>query len=504
MTLAVDIHIRRWRVTLFAGDGAIAEACSAPGFDGLLAAAALAPALAPLDPGEEEIIVLDRLVTPPVELRAENNAVALATYAAEVRRVFQASAVRRRYRNRRDALRAMLQAAARQDAGDLWVWRALGLLGEGEMLSAAIGSGLRALADGRDKSWPVLQALAASGDLALIWPRAPLPVLAALTDALAPGEAASPAPASAALARRFLAARAPAWLALPSNGEAARASLAARLALASAGARDMPSQSYRRLLAGATSHFIAPSSAAPAHVAPDPSSAPERPNAPERLEDGVGGASLSRTVSNMRGDSQPDARPMRGRPLGRTVLGLRRPQPCASHEEAPERLLATRCAGLLFLLPLLPEAGLFDAPARTLFAHGGLTARLVRLATLGLGAPLSDPAVRAFAGLWPGRAPGDDDAGAALPEPPCSRAQARETARLVANLEAVLTRRGVRGLSLAAIVARDGLLSFRPAEIDLHMPLHSVDVDIRRTGLDATPGFIPWHGATVRFHYDES
>jgi hypothetical protein len=33
------------------------------------------------------------------------------------------------------------------------------------------------------------------------------------------------------------------------------------------------------------------------------------------------------------------------------------------------------------------------------------------------------------------------------------------------------------------------------------MPLDSVDLDIRRAGLDLDPGWVPWLGVVVRYRY---
>jgi hypothetical protein len=37
--------------------------------------------------------------------------------------------------------------------------------------------------------------------------------------------------------------------------------------------------------------------------------------------------------------------------------------------------------------------------------------------------------------------------------------------------------------------------------LDLHFRLASVRVDVRRAGLDVDPGWVPWLGRVVRFHY---
>ncbi len=41
-----------------------------------------------------------------------------------------------------------------------------------------------------------------------------------------------------------------------------------------------------------------------------------------------------------------------------------------------------------------------------------------------------------------------------------------------------------------------------PAHIDLHCALSDVRIDVRLAGLDVDPGWLPWLGCVVRFHYD--
>ncbi len=39
------------------------------------------------------------------------------------------------------------------------------------------------------------------------------------------------------------------------------------------------------------------------------------------------------------------------------------------------------------------------------------------------------------------------------------------------------------------------------ADIDISLHLDEADVRIRRIGLDLDPGWLPWFGRVVRFHY---
>jgi hypothetical protein len=51
------------------------------------------------------------------------------------------------------------------------------------------------------------------------------------------------------------------------------------------------------------------------------------------------------------------------------------------------------------------------------------------------------------------------------------------------------------------IIARPGLLSANRTDLDLSLPLDEADLRIRRIGLDLDPGWLPWLGRVVRFHY---
>jgi hypothetical protein len=56
-------------------------------------------------------------------------------------------------------------------------------------------------------------------------------------------------------------------------------------------------------------------------------------------------------------------------------------------------------------------------------------------------------------------------------------------------------------LGLAEIVNRPGRILLTRADLDVTLPLSSVDLRIRRAGLDLDPGWVPWFGRVVRFHY---
>ena len=56
-------------------------------------------------------------------------------------------------------------------------------------------------------------------------------------------------------------------------------------------------------------------------------------------------------------------------------------------------------------------------------------------------------------------------------------------------------------LTLPVIVSRSGVFSVNRTDLDVSMPLDEADVRVRRLGLDLDPGWLPWFGRVVRFHY---
>ena len=189
---------------------------------------------------------------------------------------------------------------------------------------------------------------------------------------------------------------------------------------------------------------------------------------------------------------------------------------------------ATAVGGLLFLLPLLARLGLADwrdpqgdAPA--------FTARVLQAALRRLPAADDDPAwgLAGAAGSAGGLA---RDAAAttaassavstAAPPaawhdarlapracPPLWMAQqliAAATAEEQAALWLDACRRWLRrsgGIGLASLVRRPARLALTASHADLFFRLDQTDLRVRRLGLDIDPGWLPWFGRVVAFHY---
>lgn len=61
--------------------------------------------------------------------------------------------------------------------------------------------------------------------------------------------------------------------------------------------------------------------------------------------------------------------------------------------------------------------------------------------------------------------------------------------------------RRVAGIGLHDLVVRPGRVAATPTHVDLLLDHRQVDLRVRRAGLDLDPGWLPWLGRVVRFHY---
>lgn len=57
------------------------------------------------------------------------------------------------------------------------------------------------------------------------------------------------------------------------------------------------------------------------------------------------------------------------------------------------------------------------------------------------------------------------------------------------------------GLRLHDVVRRTATITSTPTHLELVLPLRAADARIRKAGLDIDPGWVPWLGRVVRFHY---
>ena len=171
------------------------------------------------------------------------------------------------------------------------------------------------------------------------------------------------------------------------------------------------------------------------------------------------------------------------------------PSPATESEVArPERtapaldfdLHATAAAGLLFVVPLLARLGI----AETLEANAALVELAFPQRLLLFIADrvrvLQEDAVRIpLQPAGPGQPPDGWD---------------RVLATWLARVRRVARRQC--GMGLRALVARPGQIAFTRTHLDVVLPLRELDIRVRRAGLDADPGWVPWLGRIVSFHYE--
>jgi hypothetical protein len=68
----------------------------------------------------------------------------------------------------------------------------------------------------------------------------------------------------------------------------------------------------------------------------------------------------------------------------------------------------------------------------------------------------------------------------------------------------VAVRRALRrhgGLGIASLCRRPGLVAGTSTHVDVTLPLEAADLRVRRAGLDRDPGWVPWFGRIVAFHF---
>jgi hypothetical protein len=182
--------------------------------------------------------------------------------------------------------------------------------------------------------------------------------------------------------------------------------------------------------------------------------------------------------------------------------------------ETPSFMNPTGAGGLLFMLPVLARLGLPNWLKRDDDASN-FTQRVLQSALSRLTIPATDPiwALTLFA------AGNSEKRIAAAPtawDQPLLAARGTELslpARLLLADDAdaqsrawlAAVRRWLRragGIGLPSLVLRPAHLTVSPTHVDLHFRLQDTDLRVRRLGLDIDPGWLPWFGRVVSFHFD--
>lgn len=159
-------------------------------------------------------------------------------------------------------------------------------------------------------------------------------------------------------------------------------------------------------------------------------------------------------------------------------------------EESPGRFLA-------FTAPPVWRQGIAAAPLRVRRRAGGPGVRL-----------LADASGRLDLALWRGRA-GEGVRALLAGSAPGRGPVSPPRSDLETALEAWLTasRRWCRrraGIGLADLVRRAGRVIATRTHVDVFLDPRQVEMRVRRAGLDLDPGWVPWLGLVVRFHYEQS
>jgi hypothetical protein len=147
----------------------------------------------------------------------------------------------------------------------------------------------------------------------------------------------------------------------------------------------------------------------------------------------------------------------------------------------------SRHAGLLLLVPLLDRldiaAALRDDAG---LATSDFARALLDRAAARLGVPANDAARLAL---------GSSTAETVMPD-------ARGAlARWLRAMRGYGARR--LGITLREIVGRPGRVRATPTHVDVFFGHRAVDLRLRRAALDVDPGWVPWLGRVVQFHYGE-
>jgi len=183
--------------------------------------------------------------------------------------------------------------------------------------------------------------------------------------------------------------------------------------------------------------------------------------------------------------AQPTGDPSRGPAVGPgDSATVQVPEPMKASWDWDLR--PTGAAGLLFVLPLLSRLGIAELLAvDSVLVELEFPQRLLLFIADRIRVT-EDDAVRApLAPAGPGPPPVDWD---------------RALASWFTRVRRAAYRRARMGLY--ALVARPGQIASTRTHIDIVLPLRDLDIRVRRAGLDADPGWVPWLGKMVTFHYE--
>lgn len=154
---------------------------------------------------------------------------------------------------------------------------------------------------------------------------------------------------------------------------------------------------------------------------------------------------------------------------------------------------ATAYAGLFFLLQVMSRLKMADfLIAHPALIDGDLPGRVLQAIADRLEIPADDPVRASLKGPLTRR-------------PIRSGVQLSDAwIHLLVSAWVVAVRRWCRRIAktgLRSLVCRPGRVAWTRAYLDVTVDMQHADVRVRRAGLDLDPGWLPWFGGVVRFHY---
>lgn len=127
-----------------------------------------------------------------------------------------------------------------------------------------------------------------------------------------------------------------------------------------------------------------------------------------------------------------------------------------------------------------------------------------RAAEIGTVQTLWDASGRLLLGTWSGRCPPALASAWQCAESCSADGRERDRTALVTAAWVVAARRWLRRgarIGFADLVLRPAIQSLTPTHADLEFEMSACALSIRRSGLDFDPGWVPWFGRVVTFHY---
>jgi hypothetical protein len=111
-------------------------------------------------------------------------------------------------------------------------------------------------------------------------------------------------------------------------------------------------------------------------------------------------------------------------------------------------------------------------------------------------------AARLLAGLATDHGADDDDPLRLALAAPAGTDPALDRPRVRCAWERAIARWLVAAeLTLDGVIRRPAHVACTPTHIDVCFPLQAATITVRLAGLDLDPGWVPWLGRVVRFHY---